>query len=54
MFLDTFECHTILMEYIKKNPICHYMALDVAFDTLTPCNNEQDMMGNITIHKKVP
>jgi hypothetical protein len=42
------------MEYIKKNPICHYMALDVAFDTLTPCNNEQDMMGNITIHKKVP
>jgi hypothetical protein len=53
MFLDTFECHTILMEDIRKKPICHYMALDVALDTLTPCNNKQDMMGNITFHKKV-
>jgi hypothetical protein len=42
------------MEYITKKPICHYMALDAALETLMPCNSEQDMMGNITFHKKVP
>ncbi len=42
------------MEYIRKKPICHYMGLDVALDMLTPCNSEQDMMGNITFHNKVP
>jgi hypothetical protein len=30
------------------------MALDAALETLMPCNSEQDMMGNITFHKKVP